>query len=116
MSKSLLRNSSDLPSDNLKKLCLGLTDWCPGCIKGMSEKENHNDALIPHAQATCGKCLSLKWPHKPNPVDTKKAKESDERFSFDMTANDLIVFQKGECPVNTAKSTEWVFNNSSCGK
>ena len=58
VSKSLLRNSSDLPLDDLKKFCLGLTDWCPCCIEGMAEKENCDDAPAPHAPETRGKCLN----------------------------------------------------------
>ena len=46
VSKSLLRNSSNLPSDKLKKFCLGLLDWCPCCIEEMVEKENSDNALI----------------------------------------------------------------------
>ena len=47
VSKSLLRNSSDLPSDKLKKFCLGITDWCPCCIEEMAEKESSDDAPTP---------------------------------------------------------------------
>lgn len=65
----------------------------------------------PHAADTHGKCLSLKQPHKTNPVDTKKTKKCDSRFSFDITTDDLAAFQKGEYPVNTARSTEWAFIN-----
>ena len=112
VTKSLLRNSADLPSDELRKFCLGLTDWCPCCIKGMAEKENCNDAPAPCVPQTRSKSLSLKRP-KTNPVHTtlKKTKEFDERFSFDVTTDDLTAFQKGECPANTAKSTDWVFRN-----
>ena len=57
------------------------------------------------------RCLSLKRPSKKNPVDAKKTKESDKRFSFDLTVDNLITFQKGEFAVNTAKSTEYVTRN-----
>jgi len=77
----------------------------------MMDKENFDDAPAPRAPQTHGKCLSLKWPRKTNPVDTKKTKECNERFSFDITTDNLAAFQKGECPVNTAKSMEWVFKS-----
>ena len=35
----------------------------------------------------------------------------EERFSFDVTRDELAVFQHGECPVNTAKTTEWALRN-----
>ena len=96
---------------NLKKFCLGLTDWCPCCIEEMAEKENSDDAFTPRVSETRGKCLSLKRRRKGNPVNAKKTKESDERFYFDITTDDLAAFQKGECPANTAKSTEWAVRN-----
>ena len=70
------------------------------------QKENHDEAPVPCAPETHGKCLNLKLPQKTNLVDTKKTKKSNERFSFDITTDDLAAFQKGECPLNTARSTE----------
>ena len=77
----------------------------------MAEKENYDDAPAPRAPETRGKCLSLKRSCKMNSVDPKKTKESDEKFSFDITTDDLAAFQKGECPANTARSMEWSFMN-----
>ena len=34
-----------------------------------------------------------------------------ERFSFDIGEDDFESFKKGECPANTAKSTEWAMKN-----
>ena len=35
----------------------------------------------------------------------------EERFSFDVAEDDFESFKKGECPANTAKSTEWAMKN-----
>lgn len=35
----------------------------------------------------------------------------EERFSFNICEDDLETFKKGECPANTAKSTEWAMKN-----
>ena len=35
----------------------------------------------------------------------------EERFSFDIGKDDFESFKKGECPANTAKSTEWAMKN-----
>ena len=61
VSKSFLRNSYDLPSDNLKKFCLGLTDWCPCCIEGMVEKpsRNHLASKGPFLLYPAGSCKNL---------------------------------------------------------
>ena len=105
VSKSLLRDSSDLPTDNLKKFCLGLPDWCPCCIEGMAEKENVTKLLHLMLQ----RHVANVWAWSGNVA--KKTKESEEWFSFDIITEDLAAFQKGECPANTAKSTEWAFRN-----
>ena len=34
-----------------------------------------------------------------------------ERFSFDIGEGNFESFKKGECPANTAKSTEWTMKN-----
>ena len=34
-----------------------------------------------------------------------------ERFSFDIPEDELESYKKGECPANTAKSTEWAIKN-----
>jgi len=38
-------------------------------------------------------------------------KNGDDRFSFDITADDLEGFMEDSCPHNTAKSTEWAVKN-----
>ena len=35
----------------------------------------------------------------------------EECFSFDIGEDDFESFKKGECPANTAKSTEWAMKN-----
>ena len=35
----------------------------------------------------------------------------EERFSFVIGEDDLETYKKGECPANTAKSTEWAMKN-----
>ena len=51
---------------------------------------------------------SLKWTHAINNTNepVKKMKEPDERFYFNVTLDEISVWQNGECPVNTTKSTE----------
>jgi len=34
-----------------------------------------------------------------------------ERYSFDVTCEELDAFKEGECPANTAKNTEWALKN-----
>ena len=92
VSKSLLKRSSDLPPEELKKFCLGLPDWCPCCIidRGMAEtNENCDDSTVAH-----GKSLTLKWNCTKNPTAVKKVKETSERFFFNVSANQLADFKK----------------------
>ena len=35
----------------------------------------------------------------------------EERFSFDIGEDDFESLKKGECPANTARSTEWAMKN-----
>jgi len=35
----------------------------------------------------------------------------EERYSFDVTLDDIIKFKEGECPLNTVKNTEWAVHN-----
>ena len=37
----------------------------------------------------------------------KKVKDNDDRFSFDVTMEELDAFKEGDCPANTVKSTDW---------
>ena len=39
-------------------------------------------------------------------VIQNKVKDDDDRFSFDVTIEELDAF-KGDCPHNTAKNTDW---------
>ena len=39
------------------------------------------------------------------------AKKVDDRFSFDVTTEEIESFMEGECPQNTTKSNEWVVRN-----
>ena len=71
--------------------------------------------------------LALWWPHgkrvasdgdsenlssKKPPKNTGKAVKVgvEERFSFDI-GEDFESLKKGECPANTARSTEWAMKN-----
>ena len=72
--------------------------------------------------------LSLKRPHEkrvasdgdPENLSSKKPLKNtgkavkvgvEEHFSFDIGEDDFESFKKGECPANTAKSTEWAMKN-----
>ena len=115
VSESLFKVNSSLPAEDLKKFCLGLPGWCPCCIATEMDKE------IPIPKPPRGKSLSLKRTRTTNITgesckqesrsESKKMKESDERFNFDVTFDELSAWQKGECPANTAKSTEWAVRN-----
>ena len=81
--------------------------WCLCCIISEMEKENST------AKPPRGKSLSLKWTCVTNNTNesAKKMKELDERSNFDITLDELSAWQKGECPLNATKSTEWVLRN-----
>ena len=72
VSKSLLKRSSDLPPEKLKKICLGLPGWCPCCITdgGMEEANENCD----YSTVARGKSLTLKWNRAKNPITVKKVK------------------------------------------
>ena len=95
VSKSLLvtPNISSVPNS---KFCLGLPEWCPCCI----EKSK--------MESRCAKSLKLKWRQVNEDLTTeKKAKESNDRYTFDTTMEDLESFKEGYCPANTAKNNDW---------
>ena len=87
VSKSLLKRSSDLPPEELKKFCPGLPGWCPGCITdgGMTEtNKNCDDGTV-----SCGKSLTLKRNRTKNPIAVKKVKDTSERFFSNLSADEL---------------------------
>ena len=43
-------------------------------------------------------------------MEAEKENISD-RFSFDITLDELEKLMEGACPVNTAKNNEWTYNN-----
>ena len=76
VSKSLLKNSSNLPPEELKKFCLGLPEWCPCCQNdGMERCDGGSESL-----QTRGKSLSLKRSLSKNSVPTKKVKNAERFF------------------------------------
>jgi len=76
----------------------------------MAEKEKKCDDGSGTPQ-TRGMSLSLKRSCAKKAVATKKLKDSLERFFFDVSADELTDFQKGECPENTTRSTDWAYKN-----
>ena len=100
VSETLIRRIADpsVGSEYYKPFCLGLSEWCPCCVK----------------MERPAKSLKLKRPrvNSSRQQTVKKSKEADdERFSFDVTCEDLSKFKEGECPVNTEKNTEWAIRN-----
>ena len=81
---------SSRPDSNF---CLGLLDWCPCCIR---------------KSKMCSKSLKLKRPHVSQNVEisTEKAEESNDRFSFETTIEELESFKEVQCPENTVKNNE----------
>ena len=41
----------------------------------------------------------------------EEVEPSKDRFSFDVTCEELDAFKEGECPANTMKNTEWALKN-----
>ena len=76
VSKSLLKNSSNLPPEELKKFCLGLPEWCPCCKNDGMERCDDDSAPL----QTRGKSLSLKRSRSKNSVPTKKTKDAERFF------------------------------------
>ena len=59
-------------------------------------------------ESRCAKSLKLKRRQVNEDLTTeKKAKESNDRFTFDTTMEDLESFKEGCCPANTAKNNNW---------
>ena len=88
-----------------RRFCLGLPGWCP-CTDCSSE------LLLPMASKDPRKPLSLK---RKEPTATTREepppKKGSDRFSFDVTVDDLEGFMEDSCPENTMKSTEWALRN-----
>ena len=118
VSESLILTSSKpgVQKEHYKKFCLGLPDWCPCCAGkelNMAENSNPNGGVKnSKGRSSSGKSLQLKQTRattktKPVPPDQKKVKNYDDRFSFDVTIEELDAFKEGDCPNNTVKNTEW---------
>ena len=96
-SKSLIltQDRFGVPDSNF---CLGLPDWCPCCI----EKSK--------MESRCSKSMKLKRQNIHEELTTqsteKRTKESNDRFLFDTTMEDLESFKEGHCPSNTVKNNE----------
>ena len=67
----------------------------------------------PHGKQVASNGDSENLSSKKPPKNTGKAEKVgvEERFSFDIGEDDFESFKKGECPANTAKSTEWAMKN-----
>ena len=129
VSQSLIVTSSKpgVPKEHYKKFCLGLPDWCPCCAgdesagdgsagdRSAGEKvnmtENNPNAGGSKQSERGSKFLQLKRsrtvPKHVAQSGQKKVKDNDDRFSFDVTMEELDAFKEGDCPANTVKSTDW---------
>ena len=126
VSQSLIVTSSKpgVPKEHCKNFCLGLPDWCPCCAgdesagdgsagdRSAGEKvnmtENNPNAGGSKQSERGSKFLQLKRsrtvPKHMAQSGQKKVKDNDDRFSFDVTMEELDAFKEGDCPANTVKS------------
>ena len=119
VSLSLISSSSKpgVTKEHYKKFCLGLPDWCPCCIGDeLSMAENDPNGA---SKRKGGGSKSLQLNKRSRRVDASVTKDvspnqtkvassdSDDRFSFDVTIEELDAFKEGDCPANTTRSTEW---------
>ena len=63
-------------------------------------------------ESRCSKSLKLKR-RKVSEDDTvgRKSEQSNDRFTFDTTVEDLDSFKVGYCPANTVKNNEWALRS-----
>ena len=116
VSESLILTSSKpgVQKEHYKKFCLRLPDWCLCCAGeelNMAENSNPNGGVKnSEGRSSSGKSLQLKRTRATTktvlPADQKKVKNNDDRFSFDITIEELDAFKEGDCPSNTIKNTE----------
>ena len=107
VSDTLIKTAADpsVTSDYYKPFCLGLPDWCPCCVE-MDRSRKSLKLKRPRVASS-----KQQTSQEDEQDDAKRLKEDDERFSFDVTFENLCRFKEGECPVNTEKNTEWAFRN-----
>ena len=105
VSESLLcKGKKSLSLSEQRRFCLGLPGWCP-CI---------DCSPLPMASKDPSKPLSLKRKERAadqSSLEKRPSKKKNDRFTFDVTTDDLEGFMEGSCPENTAKSTEWAVRN-----
>ena len=108
VSESLLVTPSDssMPDSNF---CLGLLDWCLCCIR---KSKMYDDARVAD-QPQSSKSLKLKRPHVSQSIEIsiEKAEESNDRFSFETTIEELESFKEIQYPENTVKNNEWALRS-----
>jgi len=115
-----------LSSEEQKWFCLSIADWCPcdDCQsdESMVEKPAEESAvtngkkalkLKPKTKVTTGKPLepSTKMMESVEPSN-KKRSDVSQRFSFEVTSDELEKLKEGECSANTLKST--ITRNKRC--
>ena len=119
VSDSLIVTSSKpgIPKEHYKNFCLRLPDWCPCCTGDeLCMAENNPNVAVLKNKERESKSLQLKRSRvatKTVPLEQKKVKNYNERFSFDdVIIEELDAFKEGDCPTNMAKNTEWAVRTS----
>jgi len=104
VSPSLLRSSPKpgVSAEHYQLFCLGLPEWCPCCIK-MAERKRKPFSRKRQRGDQDDK--------ENDDYEQQKISKTEERYSFNVTLDDIIKFKEGECPLNTEKNTEWAVYN-----
>ena len=101
-----------VPKGHYKNFCLGLSYWCPCCTGDeLRMAENNPNIAVLKNKERESKTLQLKRSRvatKTVLLEQKKVNNYNERFSCDdVTIEEVDTFKEGDCPTNTAKTTEW---------
>ena len=89
----------------------------PCCIEGMAEKENCDDAPAPRAPEIRGKCLSLKWSRKMNPVDAiRRQRNLMKGFLLTLPLTISLLFKRESVQRILPEVRNGLLGISSCGE
>lgn len=90
--------------------CLGIPEWCPCCIR-KAEKRKLLTLKRPRGkvdkETTVENTSNKETTVENTSNSTKKQKEHEGRFSFDVCDSELSKFKEGVSPPNTEKNTDW---------
>ena len=116
VSKSLIRTSlrPGITEEGVKKFCLGIPGWCSCCEEPMEKdsKRAPKSLQLKRTRQTKVSNENCRRSKESNSEYNEEEVEiSEDKFSFDVTCEELDAFKEGECPANTMKNTEWALKN-----